>query len=278
MSGFTRSAAPSLDEMMEKCEATYDLSDDDDDDEYEEPRVVELDENGEVIRDVASDTPADSLSASKEVRPADDFLAAFDAETAGTGTEEEKWKSLVGAKAAKEEGNEHFRAKEYEEAVESYTRAVSLCPEDGENAEFLAICLGNRAACYTSLDANDLVISDCTLALTHNPRYVKVIVRRYQAFEKEDRPDEALKDAQAVQQLDPSFPRIDAEIARLTVAADVKMNKMKDEALGKLKELGNSILGNFGMSLDSFNMKQDPTTGGWSMSMGQGGGEPGNGK
>ena len=30
-SGFTRSAAPSLDEMMEKCEATYDLSDDDDD-------------------------------------------------------------------------------------------------------------------------------------------------------------------------------------------------------------------------------------------------------
>ena len=43
------------------------------------------------------------------------------------------------------------------------------------------------------------------------------------------------------------------------------MTKMKDEALGKLKQLGNSILGNFGMSLDSFNMKQDEKTGSWNI-------------
>jgi len=30
---------------------------------------------------------------------------------------------------------------------------------------------------------------------------------------------------------------------------------------GKLKELGNSILGNFGMSLDNFKAVQDPATG-----------------
>ncbi len=40
---------------------------------------------------------------------------------------------------------------------------------------------------------------------------------------------------------------------------------MKDEALGKLKELGNSILGNFGMSLDNFKMTQDPATGSWNI-------------
>ena len=40
---------------------------------------------------------------------------------------------------------------------------------------------------------------------------------------------------------------------------------MKDEALGKLKDLGNSILGNFGMSLDNFKMAQDPTTGSWNI-------------
>ena len=45
------------------------------------------------------------------------------------------------------------------------------------------------------------------------------------------------------------------------------MNKMKDEALGKLKELGNSILGNFGMSLDSFKMNQNPENGSWTISM-----------
>ena len=43
------------------------------------------------------------------------------------------------------------------------------------------------------------------------------------------------------------------------------MAKMKDEALGKLKELGNSFLGNFGMSLDNFNMKQDEKTGSWNI-------------
>ena len=45
------------------------------------------------------------------------------------------------------------------------------------------------------------------------------------------------------------------------------MNKMKDEAMGKLKELGNTILGNFGMSLDSFKMEQDPATGSWSIGL-----------
>ena len=48
------------------------------------------------------------------------------------------------------------------------------------------------------------------------------------------------------------------------------MEKLKTEALGKLKELGNSILGNFGMSLDNFKMQQDPASGGWNISMNNG--------
>ena len=52
---------------------------------------------------------------------------------------------------------------------------------------------------------------------------------------------------------------------RLQIQYDDKMSKMKDEALGKLKELGNSILGNFGMSLDNFKMNQDPSTGSWNI-------------
>jgi hypothetical protein len=45
------------------------------------------------------------------------------------------------------------------------------------------------------------------------------------------------------------------------------MEKLKTEAMGKLKDLGNTILGNFGMSLDNFKMVQDPATGSWSVSM-----------
>jgi len=45
------------------------------------------------------------------------------------------------------------------------------------------------------------------------------------------------------------------------------MEKQKEEVLGKLKDLGNMFLGNFGMSLDNFQAVQDPVTGSYSISM-----------
>jgi hypothetical protein len=42
----------------------------------------------------------------------------------------------------------------------------------------------------------------------------------------------------------------------------LQMELMKDEAIGKLKELGNSLLGHFGLSLDNFKVNQDEAGGG----------------
>lgn len=88
-----------------------------------------------------------------------------------------------------------------------------------------------------------------------------------QINEKADKIDEALADAKAIKEFDPSYPNINSIVNKLQIKHDEKMNKLKDEALGKLKDLGNTILGNFGMSLDNFKMKQDPATGSWSISM-----------
>ncbi len=45
--------------------------------------------------------------------------------------------------------------------------------------------------------------------------------------------------------------------------------RMKDEALSKLKDLGNNILGKFGMSLDNFKVEKGED-GGYSVQMNQG--------
>lgn len=54
------------------------------------------------------------------------------------------------------------------------------------------------------------------------------------------------------------LPKMEAE-------EKVRMEKQKDEMLGKLKDLGNGLLGKFGLSLDNFKSVQDPKTGSYSV-------------
>jgi len=74
----------------------------------------------------------------------------------------------------------------------------------------------------------------------------------------EEEYEQALEDAKKIQELESSYPDIHRTLRDLERLQKEKFEKMKNEVMGGLKTLGNSILGKFGMSLDNFKMMQNP--------------------
>ncbi|OAD78546.1 hypothetical protein PHYBLDRAFT_107422, partial [Phycomyces blakesleeanus NRRL 1555(-)] len=135
-----------------------------------------------------------------------------------------------------------------------------------------AIYFANIAACHLKLgkpkDARDM----CTRAIELDPEYTKALLRRAQANEKigsYTALSEALEDYKTLVKT----PNLDAYTRKECTRAErtlpdiikVQMEKEKDEMMGKLKDLGNTLLGKFGLSTNNFQFQQDPNSGGYSM-------------
>jgi tetratricopeptide (TPR) repeat protein len=114
-------------------------------------------------------------------------------------------------------------------------------------------------------------LDDCTVAILFHPTYVKAYVRRSTIYERIDRTEEALQDMLQAQQLDPHYNRatIQKHVQRLQNIEQERMEVLKTETLSKLKDLGNSLLSNFGLSLDNFQAQKDPNTGSYNISFQQ---------
>lgn len=72
-------------------------------------------------------------------------------------------------------------------------------------------------------------------------------------------------DYDKILELEPSLTSYRVKRADLAKRIDERNEKLKQEMLGKLKDVGNKILGKFGMSVDNFKMVKDPATGGYSI-------------
>ncbi|KAA0713111.1 Mitochondrial import receptor subunit TOM70 [Triplophysa tibetana] len=108
----------------------------------------------------------------------------------------ESMSPLDQAQSAKNKGNKYFKAGKYEQAIQCYTEAISLCPK--EHKADLSTFYQNRAAAYEQQMKWTEVIQDCTWAVELNPRYVKALFRRAKALEKLDNKKECLEDVTAV--------------------------------------------------------------------------------
>merc|ERR1712217_140780 len=178
--------------------------------------------------------------------------------------EEEQWMDPEKAQNLRLQGNDYFKAGQYHDAREAYAEAIFMTPQN--DAKDRAVLFCNRAACFQKLLRWDEVITDCKHAIELDPEYVKAYCRRSAAFEANQKWHDAHEDMKKACELDPSIKSKEYKhMAFLEKRAQEQFEKDKDEMMGKLKELGNTVLGKFGMSMDNFKMEQDPSTGSYSV-------------
>ena len=164
----------------------------------------------------------------------------------------------------KEEGNKYFRNKEYEKAIELYTDAIFKSEVLGEefDSEIKAALYSNRAACFMCLDKADECLSDAEHGLSLKTPYPRCRLRKYWALRKTGKANDALAELKKAIEEDPSLEAsYSKDMREVQKEADAETEKMKAEAIGQLKDLGNKFLGLFGMSTDNFKLQQNPDGG-----------------
>ena len=169
--------------------------------------------------------------------------------------------------ALKDTANFHFKAGDSSKAMEIYTESIQLCKLHLNDLR--SILYANRAACYVKISEFKEAEEDCNLAIELDSQYVKVILRRAYVREKLDKLTPALEDYKRVLELDSGQASAREAVNRLPEQILIQQEKMKEECMAKLKDLGNLVLKPFGLSTENFKMNQDPTSGGYNIQFSQ---------
>ncbi|KAI9635724.1 uncharacterized protein MKK02DRAFT_44423 [Dioszegia hungarica] len=128
------------------------------------------------------------------------------------------------------------------------------------------VCYGNLAAVYLAQEGKENeCVEVCTEALKIDPMYLKGLQRRATANERLgtwSSLTSAQEDYTTLLPLLPisSRPALRRTLSTLPARIKQRQDTEKDEMLSKLKDLGNGLLGKFGLSTDMF--KFDPQEGG----------------
>lgn len=96
----------------------------------------------------------------------------------------------------KEEGDEKFRAADFDGAIQCYTRCLDGLRD--QTSDLAMKCYSNRAACYKQISNFEGTISDSTTVLEQRPNDIKSLIRRAQASEASERYKSALQDVRQV--------------------------------------------------------------------------------
>lgn len=167
------------------------------------------------------------------------------------------------AKKLKAEGNDAYNKEKFEEAIRLYSEGIEVCPKSSRKDR--AILFSNRSACYAKMDRTDDSIQDCTSALSLHPQYLKVYLRRAQLYDKTEKFEEATKDYEKILEIDPSIHSARKALIDMPEKIEARNEKLKQQMMSSLKDLGNLFLRPFGLSTDNFQMQQNPDTGSYNV-------------
>ncbi|KAK2065549.1 import receptor [Colletotrichum caudatum] len=192
-------------------------------------------------------TPAEASASTRPkaaaVETADELPEIDETTVAGLTPEE---REQYAAKL-KDVGNQAYGSKDYNKAIELYSKAI-LCKAN-------PIFYSNRAACYNALGNWDKVVEDTTAAINLDPEYVKALNRRANAYEHLKMYGEALLDFTASCIIDSFKNESSAQSVErlLKKFAEQKAQEMMADRPTKLPS--HTFVGNY---LQSFRVKPRP--------------------
>lgn len=146
----------------------------------------------------------------------------------------------------------------------AYSKALDLTPR-GES-ELAAQLFGNMAAVHLQQEKFEEAVEACSSAVELAPQYGKGYLRRYRAHLRLTKLHDAAADLKKACELDETIRRaMSGELAAVQRRSEELFEQEKTEMVGKLKDFGNWALGKVGMSLDNFQVVQDPATGSYNI-------------
>lgn len=143
--------------------------------------------------------------------------------------------------------------------TQSTAQKRPLTDIERECAALRSVLNANIAACLIKMGDNKEAIKACTESLADDPNYVKALHRRahcYDSLSGWSDLTHAEEDYKRLVEILPSnsplLPSIRSALRSLPPRVEAAKKQETDEMIGKLKGLGDNILGRFGLSTNNF--------------------------
>lgn len=137
------------------------------------------------------------------------------------------------AAKAKDEGNDHFKAQRYPEAIASYSEAIK---RDPSNATYLT----NRATAYNKLGEMPSAVKDCDAALAIDPKSVRAYLRKGQAYQLMREYTKALEAFEKGLAIEPNHPELNQLLQKTMMTlhgANADQSGTPEEILAKAMQV-----------------------------------------